>query len=731
LTGLGEALYGQSRYEEAIKSWREAIDGTIGHGMEKSDDVARLYGRLARASWAGGDTPRGLVLCQEGLDLVGGSPEGTGLALLLHEAARAYLFNGLAEEAEPFGRRALEMAERLGVVELQAEALATVGLFPGQSADAAIDMLERAVTLAESAGLLSQAARAHNNLAATYSSGGEDLGAALDHYRQAAEQHQMRGDTVMRLLSLGGVADSLLKLGDMPQVEETLRLMRKLLGQVVDPGPTEFILRSSEAALYRYRGDYEKAADVLRVLQDDARRRDDLHILLDANSQLGELLLEPDFVVGTIGHSDRVGSRVERWREADAALVEALEICERWSRCGVWQRCLLSMVLTCQGRLSEARQLLVATREQVGAELCSVESSWLLLSEARAAAAEERWTEALTAYEGAAGIYARLGMKWWWARVLQEWAETHYSRKELTDLERARALFREALALYKEVGVPQYERLVGGRLLALRAEVYQQAEVQQLVAQELATAGRVQEGLLPGEAPSIPGWQLAVILVPAKQTSGDFYDLIPLTGERLGIVVADVADKGMGAALYMALSRTLIRTYAMEHPQNPELVVAAANQRIMTETQSDMFVTLFYGALDPATGELVYCNAGHNPPYLVDANQDSESQALRRTGMPLGIVDEVSWEARTVQILPGGMLVLYTDGVTEAQNVDGNLYGERRLLSTLDHMRLRGPDQVLKGIISEVETFVGGAPQFDDLTLMVLTRDGAGRKDRP
>jgi serine phosphatase RsbU (regulator of sigma subunit) len=146
--------------------------------------------------------------------------------------------------------------------------------------------------------------------------------------------------------------------------------------------------------------------------------------------------------------------------------------------------------------------------------------------------------------------------------------------------------------------------------------------------------------------------------------------------------VADVADKGTGAALYMALSRTLIRTYAVEYVEHPERALAAANRRILSDAHADLFVTVFYGVLDPASGQLAYCNAGHNPPYVL-RGQSCEVLALRRTGMPLGILEEASWEPQQIQLDPGDALLLYSDGITEAQNAAGELFGEARLLEAV------------------------------------------------
>jgi hypothetical protein len=134
--------------------------------------------------------------------------------------------------------------------------------------------------------------------------------------------------------------------------------------------------------------------------------------------------------------------------------------------------------------------------------------------------------------------------------------------------------------------------------------------------QELALAGRVQASLLPGAPPAILGWQAAATWKPARETSGDFYDFVSLPDGRIGIVIADVVDKGMGAALLMALSRTLIRSYAVDYPDHPEELLRVANQRIISDIRSGLFVTMFYGIIDPVSGSLTYCNAGHPPPYL-------------------------------------------------------------------------------------------------------------------
>jgi serine phosphatase RsbU (regulator of sigma subunit)/DNA-binding NarL/FixJ family response regulator len=261
------------------------------------------------------------------------------------------------------------------------------------------------------------------------------------------------------------------------------------------------------------------------------------------------------------------------------------------------------------------------------------------------------------------------------------------------------------------------------------AESHAQTQAHEKVARELAMAGQIQASFLPGVLPDLPGWQLGAALEPARETSGDFYDLVPLPNRHLGIIMADVADKGVGAALYMALSRTLIRTYAAEYSTRPDLVLAATNRRILADTRAGLFVTAFYGILDPATGDLLYSNAGHNPPFLLRAASRDASQSLVKTGMALGAVEDATWERGQTRIEPHDALILYTDGLTDAQNSDGEFFGSKRLHQFLleivppqvSHRNLASVIQ--NALFSKVQQFMGDNLQYDDMTLMVLIRE--------
>jgi serine phosphatase RsbU (regulator of sigma subunit) len=284
---------------------------------------------------------------------------------------------------------------------------------------------------------------------------------------------------------------------------------------------------------------------------------------------------------------------------------------------------------------------------------------------------------------------------------------------------RRRALTAEAL--------PSVTALANQLAAALEnARLHQVALARERLERELVLARGIQTSFLPAGVPDVAGWTFAASLEPARHVSGDFYDFIPLSGDRLGVLIADVADKGMPAALYMALSRTLIRAHAPEHADNPAACLLAANDQILTDTQADSFVTVFYGIVNPATGEMQFTNADHNPPYLCrqsGVTADAAPTPLRATGMPLGILPGVELGNGCVHLTPGDYVVLYTDGVTEAQDQVHNEFGKDRLLAEITRRDGDSVQAVHRRIHEAVGKFVGDAPQFDDLTLMVMARE--------
>ena len=255
------------------------------------------------------------------------------------------------------------------------------------------------------------------------------------------------------------------------------------------------------------------------------------------------------------------------------------------------------------------------------------------------------------------------------------------------------------------------------------ARLYQVAVEKGRMERELQVAREVQASLIPRETPRIAGWDFAAWWQPARQVAGDFYDFIPITlakvlepSQRLGIVIADVSDKGMPAALFMALTRSIVRASASS-AQSPAQCMMQANRLVCADAANGMFVTLFYAQLDPLSGEVVYVNAGHNPPLLYSAGQDKLVE-LGRTGMALGVDEACVFEARAVQLNSGDFLLLYTDGVTEAPDAQGQEFGAERLRQViLDHRRASAA-----ALMAALNQAVSSLALFDDITVVVARR---------
>ncbi len=201
---------------------------------------------------------------------------------------------------------------------------------------------------------------------------------------------------------------------------------------------------------------------------------------------------------------------------------------------------------------------------------------------------------------------------------------------------------------------------------------------------------------------------------------GDFYDIFHLGRDRLGLVIADVSDKGLPAALYMTVARTLIRAYA-QTARSPAAVLTRANHPLVADSPYAMFVTAGYAILSPDSGELVYASAGHNRPLLLRA-RSGEIEQLPQGGMALGVLARIPLEDHPVALEPGDCLVMFTDGVTETFSAAGEAYGEERLRATLLACRGLGVEEILERIQSSLADFRAGAPASDDTTLLIVRR---------
>jgi len=248
------------------------------------------------------------------------------------------------------------------------------------------------------------------------------------------------------------------------------------------------------------------------------------------------------------------------------------------------------------------------------------------------------------------------------------------------------------------------------------------ASSEDLRSSELAEAARIQTSLLPALPPIIPGWELAVKMKPARETSGDFYDFIPLEHGKYAIVIGDVSDKGLGAALFMAMTSTLFRTFIPRQPSMPALIMSQVNERILSDSGGSSFVTTFLSVLEPNTGRLRYANGGHVPPLMVGSQRGKTIDHLSRTGMALGVHRSAAWQQKLVKFAPGDFLVMYTDGILDAQNCDGDFYGHQRLTQAARAQPGATAKQIVEGILTDVAHFTEDAPVNDDLILMVLAR---------
>ncbi|MBN1286835.1 MAG: SpoIIE family protein phosphatase [Anaerolineae bacterium] len=258
------------------------------------------------------------------------------------------------------------------------------------------------------------------------------------------------------------------------------------------------------------------------------------------------------------------------------------------------------------------------------------------------------------------------------------------------------------------------------------ARLHKESIRRQRMADELAVGQQIQRSMLPQATTlGIPGWSFSSSYAPARMVGGDFYDLFSLSREddRLGMVVADVADKGIPAALFMALSRTVIRATALSG-RSPASTLMRANHLILNDIESDLFLSAFYAKLDTRTGRMVYANAGHNPPFWYKAVED-EFEALNTNGIVLGVLDDVELEERRIDVAPGDAVVFYTDGVTDAMNTAEKEFGEARLQAVVRAAaadRDAAAQQILRAVLDAVHHHMDGAPQFDDITLLVARR---------
>ena len=237
---------------------------------------------------------------------------------------------------------------------------------------------------------------------------------------------------------------------------------------------------------------------------------------------------------------------------------------------------------------------------------------------------------------------------------------------------------------------------------------------------ELDVASGIQQSILPTVFPSRDDYQIYASMEPARNVGGDFFDVVRLQGDRVGLAIADVSDKGVPAALFMMSSRTWMKGAAISSPE-PGTVLGEVNALLHEDNETQMFVTVLYAVYDPETGEFTYASGGHDAPLLV--HPDGSSELLPLTGgIALGIVSDLAYGQNSVVLDHGDTLVLYTDGVTEAMNGEGEQFGIERLCKVFSDRAPKDANEAAHKIFEAVNTFADGAAQSDDITCLTLRR---------
>jgi sigma-B regulation protein RsbU (phosphoserine phosphatase) len=281
--------------------------------------------------------------------------------------------------------------------------------------------------------------------------------------------------------------------------------------------------------------------------------------------------------------------------------------------------------------------------------------------------------------------------------------------------------------LTKPIDFADFETTIRKTLQELEAVRQGQEAHAQLLAlrQELEIASRIQQSMLPRRFPAFPGrteFDLFAAMAPARQVGGDFYDFFLIEPDRLAFVIGDVSGKGVPAALFMAVSRTLLRATAMQNV-SPAECLGYMNRVLRRQTEEGVYVTVFYGILHTGTGEVDYAIGGHNPPYVVRSSGEV-AELAEPAGPLVGLLRDLAYETGRITLQPGDSIFLYTDGVTEAEDPEQKFFGERRLRELLHVTGSAGPEATVQAVLAEVERFAAGAPRSDDITTLALQYRG-------
>ena len=262
-----------------------------------------------------------------------------------------------------------------------------------------------------------------------------------------------------------------------------------------------------------------------------------------------------------------------------------------------------------------------------------------------------------------------------------------------------------------------------------RAEMVESYLQSQIVTKSLELAKEIQMGLVPKDFPALPEFKeidIYATIIPALEVGGDLYDFFPLDNDRICFIIGDVSDKGVPAALFMAMARTAFKISAIASPESISLTMGRVNQFLCESNPQQMFVTAFAGILDLRTGMVEYADAGHEPPFIRQPS-GGVIKVDKVGGLVLGFIPNHEFQSGTLQLNPGEALVLYTDGVTEAMNTDHRLYGAEAIERTISQAEKdAGTERIINVLLEDMRGFVGEAHQSDDITMLVIKYLGRG-----
>ena len=270
--------------------------------------------------------------------------------------------------------------------------------------------------------------------------------------------------------------------------------------------------------------------------------------------------------------------------------------------------------------------------------------------------------------------------------------------------------------------IPVFQTLANQAAIAIEnAKLQQQRIEKEIMVKELEVARTIQSGFWPKEVPNIPNYRIAGCSKPAKSVGGDYYDYIPIPNtHRWGFTVADVTGKGVPASLLMATMRASLRSH-VENNNNVEDSINKVNKLIFEDSPIDKFITAVYGELDTESHTFKYVNAGHNNPYLLDVHNHKLSQ-LEMGGVMLGIMDPVDFDGESISLYPGNKLILFSDGIPEARNNEGDFFSDEAFEKWLLEHKHLSPSQMMMNLLKTIDAFSKGQAQSDDITLIIIER---------